>query len=284
MSQSLKHIKNRIRSIENTKKVTNALQLISQTKLNSIDDVLFASRRYFLKLESTFNNFVNSAAGLSSPLFEERAEKKKASLCLITSDSGLCGMYNNNIIRRAEEFISGRGKERTRLVIVGKKGFNYFKNRGVRVTNTYLGLNGRYSAEIADDISNSLVAGFLSGETDEAYLAYTRFETTLSHKPVIKKFLNIEVPPAPGIEYLLEPSKERVLEDLAPRYIAMSMKVALLEAFTSEHAARTIAMKTATENAEELLENLILLRNKVRQANITQDIMEIIASSEALKG
>jgi len=283
MTKSLKYIKNRIRSIENTKKVTNALQLISLTKLNSMDDVLYAARNYFLKLESVFNDFTAVVGAISSPLFEERPDKKKICLCLITSDSGLCGMYNNNIVRRAEEFINSVGREKIELVAVGRRGFNHFKSRGVRITNTYLGLNGRYSAKVAEDITNNLLDSFLSGASDEVHIAYTHFETALICKPVIKKFLNIKIQEKPQAKYLLEPDRQRIMEEWLPRYISMSLRTILLESFTSEHAARTIAMKTATENAKELLDALVLMRNKVRQAIITQDMMEIISSSEALK-
>jgi F-type H+-transporting ATPase subunit gamma len=284
MMRSLRRIKNRIRSIENTEKVTRALEMISVVKLNRIDNILYAIRPYLLKLESIVNNFINSTEQLSSPFLEERPHRQNLGLCLITSDSGLCGMYNDNIIRLAEEFIRIQGKDKIKLIAIGRKGLNYFKKRNLQILNSYIGLNGRYSDKISDEITNALTNIFLSGEVCEVYVAYTHYETALRYKPMIKKLLNIEAPGSQEIEYILEPNKERILEELLPRYISMQTRLFLLEAFSCEHAARTVAMKTATDNANELLERLILQRNKARQANITQEIMEIISSTEALKG
>jgi len=147
-----------------------------------------------------------------------------------------------------------------------------------------MGLNGRYSAQICDAIAKYMTDIYLAGEVDEIRVAYTYYKTALILKPTINKFLNIERRNVEEKEYIYEESKARVLEELIPKYLSMKMRQFILDAFTSEHSARTVAMKTATDNANELLRILTLLRNKVRQANITQDIMEIIASAEALKG
>jgi F-type H+-transporting ATPase subunit gamma len=284
MIRSLKQIKNRIRSIENTKKVTGAMEMISVAKLNRIENVLHQIRPYFSRLESILHNFINSTGPYSSPFLAERAHKNKIGLCIITSDSGLCGAYNNDIISLAEEFIKNRGKDKIKLITIGKRGLNYFKKQEMDILNSYIGLNGKYSDKIAGGIAIALIDVFLSGEVDEVYIAYSHYKTAMVRTPVIKKILNVEVNSRRKIEYILEPDKEKILEDLLFKYIFMQIRVSILEAFTSEHAARIVAMKTATDNAKELLDSLVLLRNKVRQANITQDIMEIISSSEALKG
>jgi len=286
MIRSLKQIKNRIRSIENTKKVTNAMELISVSKLNHIEKMLYAIRPYFKKLDSILYHFINNVKLILSPYLEQRPVKKRIGLCVITSDGGLCGMYNTNIIRLAEEFIEKCGRDKIKLIAVGRKGLNYFKKKGLELQNTYLGLNGRYSQDLSDKIANNLISAFLTKEVDEVYIAYTHFQTALIHKPVLIKFLNLDVrnDSDEKMEYILEPNRERIIEELIPKYISMKMKLVILEAFTSEHSSRTVAMKTATDNAKDLLESLTLLRNKVRQANITQEIMEIISSSEALRG
>jgi len=282
--RSLKQIKNRIRSIENTKKVTSAMEMISAAKLNRTDKILYALRPYFSHLDSLLGRLSASAPGLSNIYFEERPLKGKISLCLITSDSGLCGTYNDGILRASEELINKYGKDKISLVEIGRKGANHFKRLGFEVIHSYIGLNGRYSDKLAGELSENLIKIFREREADEVYVAYAHFENVMSHRPVIKKILNLEAPRLKKIEYILEPDMEGILEELVPKYIFTATKLFLLEAFTSEHASRTVAMKTATDNAKDLLQSLTLLRNKVRQANITQEIMEIVSSAEALKG
>jgi len=190
------------------------------------------------------------------------------------------------IIGAAEEFINKRGRDKIKLVCVGKKGFTYFKKRGFNISNAYTGLNGRYSDKASDEICSALTESFLLKDVDEVYVCHMHSQTGLIYKPVFKKFLNIERQRIDPYEYkyLLEPDAEGILRELVPWYLAMKMRMIILEAFLLEHSARAISMKMATDNARELVEKLIILRNKVRQASITQDMMEIIASAEALKG
>lgn len=284
MIRSLKQIKNRIRSIENTKKVTGAMEMISVAKLNRIENVLYQIRPYFSRLESVLHNFIDNTGPYTNPFLVERSHKNKIGLCVITSDSGLCGAYNNDIIYLAEKFIKEQSKDRVKLIVIGKRGANYFRKQEMDVLNSYIGLNGKYSEKIAVEIAVALIDVFLSQEVDEVYIAYSHYKTAMVRNPVIKKVLNVEVNSGRKIEYILEPDKDKILENILFKYIFMQIRISILEAFTSEHAARIVAMKTATDNAKELLDGLILLRNKVRQANITQEIMEIISSSEALKG
>lgn len=284
--QSLRNIKNRIRVIGNTHKITDAMERISVTKLKRVENTLFTIRPYVSQLNSLFHDLTGNTKLINSPFFEEKPGNGRIGLCVITSDSGLCGLYNSNIIRLADEFIQKQGKEKIKLVLVGKKGFAYFKNRGIEILKTYTDLHGKYQKTISDEICDYLSAIFLSGQVHEVYTAYTHYQTALILKPVLKKFLNIDrnYNEKTAIEFILEPDAQRIQDGLIPEYISMNFRLILLEAFTSEHSARTVSMKMATDNAEELLKMLVLFRNKVRQANITQEMMEIIASSEALKG
>jgi len=284
MIQSLKTIKNRIRSIENTEKVTAAMELISVAKLNRIEKPLLLLRPYVAGLERLMQNLISARDFSNQPLLEARPDTGKLALCLITSDSGLCGAYNNNIIRAAEEFIRGYGQGKISLFCVGKKGFSYFKRQGLAIADVYQGINGRYSEKLCLELNAKLQEAFLSGKFSQVSIAYTHFKTALVHQPVVEKFLNIERPAQLKKDYLLEPDINAILAELIPKYLYMKLKLIILESFTAEHSARTVAMKTATDNARDLLQGLVLLRNKVRQANITQEIMEIISSSEALKG
>ncbi|MFA6079475.1 MAG: ATP synthase F1 subunit gamma [Candidatus Omnitrophota bacterium] len=284
MAQSLKRIKSRLRSIENTRKVTGAMQMISATKLHRTTKVLMSAKPYLLKLESLLNNIASGPVSLVGPFFTARPEVKRIALCLVTSDGGLCGAYNNNIIRVAEDFIEKYGRDRIRLIAVGQKGYKYFRSLGIIASNPYLGLNGRYVEPVADDIGHTLIDSFLNNEVDEVHIAYTHFETVLRVRPVVVKFLNIERAAGSNAEYIFEPNVSKIIEELVPRYLLVKIRCVLLDSLTSEHSARTVAMKAATDNAGDLLHSLTQLRNKVRQANITQEIMEIISSVEALKG
>jgi F-type H+-transporting ATPase subunit gamma len=283
MVQNLRQIKNRIRSIDNIHKVTSAMEMISVTKLNRTNRILSAFKPYFEKLDQIFNRFLSSQESLVHPLLETKPGAYVC-LCLITSDGGLCGVYNNNIIRFAEDFINRKGKDKVKLVIVGKKGFNYFKNRQVQILNSYVGLNGRYAQNAADQITALLIDIFLKNQVSEVYVAYTHFERATINKPVLMKLLNIDIPAAGSRRYILEPDINLILDDFITKYIYAKMRLTLLGSFATEHASRAVAMKSATDNAKDLSQGLILLRNKVRQASITQDIMEIISSAEALKG
>ncbi len=286
MAQSLKQIKNRIRGIENTRKVTQAMEMVSMVKLNRLDKLLFAMRPYILKLESIMYELINSQEGkVAHPLLEDRAPGGKICLCVVTSDTGLCGTYNNSIIRLASDFIRRYPKDKVGLVCIGKKGFNYFKKNQYNILNAYLEMNGRYSDQARAEIERALSDIFISGRADQVYFAYTHYQTALLHQPRIEKFLNIEPKEAKSSqEYILEPDINGILTRIVPKYISMKLRLIILEAFTAEQSARLIAMKTATDNAKDLLQDLTVFRNKVRQANITQEMMEIISSSEALRG
>ena len=283
MLQNLRQIKNRIRSIDNTHKVTSAMEMISVTKLNRANRILLGFKPYFEKLNQVLNKLLSSQGPLIHPFLETKPESYVC-LCLITSDGGLCGVYNNNIIHFAEDFINRKGKDKVKLVIVGKKGFNYFKNKQVQILNSYIGLNGRYSQNSADQISALLIDIFLKNQASEVYVAFTHFERAIISKPTLMKLLNMDIPTAGGRRYIFEPGINLLLNDFITKYIYSKMRLTLLEAFATEHASRAVAMKSATDNAKELSQGLILLRNKVRQASITQDIREIISSAEALKG
>lgn len=283
MIQSLKTIKNRIRSIENTKKVTSAMELVSVAKLNRVEKSLLNLRPYVAGLGNIMHNLISSSPKSRHAFLEEKDAGGKICLCLITSDSGLCGVYNNNIIRLSEEFIRERGKDKVSLVCIGRKGFNYFSKQGIGIIRSYLGANGRYSDNLCRQVNERLINLFVSGEAAQVHIAYTHFKTALVHKPTVDKFLNLEKAPQAKRDYILEPGINTILDWLIPKYLYMKLKMVILESFTAEHSARTIAMKSATDNARDLLEGLVMLRNKTRQANITQEIMEIISSSEALK-
>lgn len=284
MAQSLKTIKLRIRSIENTKKLTRAMEMISVSKLRRMENMRNVSMPYSSKIESLLKNILSLETGFNHPLLEKRPDTGKIVLCLVTSDTGLCSAYNHAVIRAAENFLRSYTPDNVILVTIGKKGFSYFKKRNFRIPYSYIGLNGRFSNQVAEKVIADLEKLFLSKEANQVYIAYTRIDANFRSVAVLEKILNIEFEKKEKIDYIFEPGMARVLEELIPAYLSCKVKMILLNAFTAEHKARAVAMGEATKNARELLEGLILLRNKLRQSNITREIIEVISSAEALRG
>ncbi|MFA5335423.1 MAG: ATP synthase F1 subunit gamma [Candidatus Omnitrophota bacterium] len=288
MILSLRQIKGRIKSVESTKKITRAMQMVSTAKFKRSENMLETGRPYYRKLDSILTKLLLSLSPeqvKGHPLLEEREGGRKFALCMITSDSGLCSVYNNNIIRLTEKMLKQRGKDNVKIIAVGRKGFVYFSKRGAQIVKSYLGLHGRYSAEIADRIAKDLIDMFLNHEADEIYIAHSHFESATRYKPDIRKFLSITPPhPIKGeLEFIADPGIDEILNDLIPKYLSIKMRLILLDAFTTEHSSRTIAMQSATDNAVELIDSLTLMRNKARQASITNQVLEVATSAEALK-
>lgn len=285
MIQSLRSIKLRMKSVDSTKKITRVMEMVSASKLSRMKNSLYTSRPYFSKVEVLMHNVLKSAdIAADHPLLKKRPEVRSILVLVVTSDAGLCGTYNQNMIRLTEEFVIKNGKEKVELIAVGREAFNYFKKTGFRISDEYGDLHSRYSVEAASEIAESLKNIFLSGRADEVYAAYTRFDSTLRHKPVIEKLLNIESSEKGDVKYIAEPDMKSVLDELLSWYLHERIRIVILNSFTSEHSARMIAMKAATDNAKDLIDSLTLLRNKARQAMITKEVIEIASSAEALKG
>ena len=284
MTQAITSIKSRMRSVANIRKITRAMEMVSMSKLNRVRSSLFAMRNYFGRLEAILKDFLTHTGHVRHPLLEKPAPRGKIGLCVITSDTGLCSTYNQAVIRSAEAFILKFRKEDVKIAAVGKEGHYHFKKSGFEIKSSYLELHGRYPGKLSDKIAADLTGIFLNHEVDEVYIAYTHFESTLRHKPRVEKFVNIEYAGGSGKDYLiLEPDVNGVAQDLIGEYLSEKFHLVLLEALTSEHAARMFAMKTATDNADELMDTLTLLRNKARQAAITKEVIEIASGAEAMR-
>jgi F-type H+-transporting ATPase subunit gamma len=283
-TQAITGIKSRMRSVSNIRKITRAMQMVSMSKLNRVRSSLFSMRNYFNRLQSLLYDFIEHTGYMSHPLFEDRQPKGRVGLCVMTSDTGLCSTYNQSIIRLSEEFLSRYRKEDVRLVMVGKEGEHYLGRMGFNIKTSYPELHGRYPGKLSGAMASGLVGMFIEREVDEVYIAYTHFESTLRHRPRIDKFVNIDYAKQGNKDYLiLEPGVKDVAGELIPRYLSEKFRLALLEALTSEHAARMFAMKTATDNADELMDTLTLMRNKARQAAITKEVIEIASGAEAMR-
>jgi len=306
---SLRQIRRRIRFIQNTKAIMRAMQLVSASKLKRTQDRLMQARAVAGYLSELVERLSFHPAMARHPLCERRPVATATALVVISSDTGLCGAYNTNVINLAEAYLRKDGSVpvqlapplhgRAGLVLIGKKGFRYFTKRGYSVIASSLDLAGRPDLSIIRQIATSLMDAFLAERVDAVEVAYTRFVSSVAYRPVIEPWLPVQLPVTSATnrggsakffggsyqlpDYIFEPTPERVFEELLPRVAIAKFAQMVLEAFTSEHSARMIAMKNATDNAEELLDELTLLRNKVRQATITKEISEIVGTAEALK-
>jgi F-type H+-transporting ATPase subunit gamma len=283
---SLRDIVRRIRSVENTKQITKAMEMVSAAKLRRAQTVVESGKPYDEMLKSAMRELASSMESVPHPYFQER-EVKKIALVVVTSDKGLCGAFNSNVIRRAEAFL--REHEGCKLILLGKKANDYFRRRrpdDIIYRNTTLG--AKVDQPVAKEIARELSERFLSGEIDEVYLMYTKFITAMRRQIVDERFLPIEKDTgsdesqARG-EFIFEPGAVEMLEQLMPSYAISRVYMMLAESFASEHGARMIAMGSATKNADEMIDWLILTRNRVRQATITKELAEIVGCTEALK-
>ena len=284
MMQNLRQIKNRIRSVRNTRKITHAMEMVAAAKLNRIKTLFYLSRPYLHNMDSLVRRILSDGLHNPHPLLVKREPVRSVGICVIASDTGLCGPYNHNIIAFTQWFLSSFGKEAVRIIAVGKEAYVYFKKNAFNVTDSYLGLQGKYSPGFENELAGRLESYFLSGEIDEAYLIYTDFSSALRHKPIAEKILPVDLPEADKPEYILEPGMDEILKAIIPKYVSAKIRLALLNTLTTEHSARMFAMKTATDNADDLVSELELQRNKTRQFAITKEVLEVAMSAEALKG
>ncbi len=282
-------LRGRIKTIESTKKITRAMELIAATRVVKAQERAAQARPYAEEITSVILDLVAAGAATQHPLLREHPEASTACVVAITSDRGLCGAYNSTIIRLAEkELADAKAAGRSyRLVVVGKKATAYFRYRGYDIAASFLDVTDRPTYDQARDIAGAFREEFEAGELATVDLVYTRFMSAASQEAVSRRFLPLQVDEseathiAADLDY--EPSPTVILNELLPRYVESRVYSALLDASASEHAARQRAMKAATDNAEELKINLTRVMNRARQDSITTEIMEIVSGAEALK-
>lgn len=281
---TLRQIRRKIRSFQKTRQITRTMQMVAASRLKRAEGRLHQAKPYAGKLEELLIR-LSQTGEYSHPFFQPR-EVKNTGLIIVTSDRGLCGSYNINIILKAESFLKSLNND-AKIVLLGKKGFDYFKRRSWEILDKVVDLGGKLDYTRVKGITDQITGYYLSGVVDEVYLVYTTFQSVLSYKPTMVKFLHVEAPGESdvekGLQYIFEPGVDEIFEKLLPRYITTKIYISLAEAFVAENAARMMAMKLATDNAEELIDRLTLMRNKARQAAITKEITEIVTSAEALK-
>jgi F-type H+-transporting ATPase subunit gamma len=285
---STREIRRRIRSVKNMTQITRAMEMVSASKMRRAQRNVLATRPYADRLLDVMGELTARAVGArTGTLLEVRPNVKSLGLIVVTPDKGLTGAMITNVLRRAGRFmLDERGRGRTvETLAVGKKGRDFLVRTGQNLVAEVTKL-GDYPRLIDTlGISTNVITGFREGRYDEVYVLYSEFVNTLVQRPALKRLLPVEPPNEPAekqVDYTYEPSQEEVLHELLPRFVEVQLYQAILESIASEHSARMVAMRNATDNAKELTRDLTLSYNKTRQANITKEVSEIASGAAAL--
>ncbi|SFR11881.1 ATP synthase F1 subcomplex gamma subunit [Lentzea waywayandensis] len=298
MGAQIRELRQRIRTVNSTKKITKAYELIATSRLAKAQTRVAASRPYADEITNVLSALAEASANLDHPLLTERKNPKRAAVLVVTSDKGMCGGYNSNVLKAAEqliELLKSEGKEPV-LYATGRKAIGFYNFRRREVTASWSGFSQTPHYVDAVEAGDALVEAFLEGTedgaqgVDEIHVVYTEFKSMLSQTPTARRIAPMDVeytgetPKGPRAVYDFEPSAEALLGAMLPKYVKTRLFSAMLEAAASESAARRTAMKAATDNATELVRNLSRAANSARQAQITQEISEIVGGASALTG
>src|SRR5438477_624748 len=273
------------RQLDRGQRLTKAMKMVAAAKLRRAQEAAERARPYAAKLAEMFTAVTADVEPEAHPLLARRPEQR-IDLLVLTSDRGLCGGYNANLLRFAEGVVRERAAAETAVVVVGRKGVEYYRRRSARVVADRQGILTTAPAAMAAELAQEVTRRFVAEETDAVHLVYTRFRSALSQVPTAVPLLPVApaATDAPAVDYIFEPERPALLARLLPRYVEALITQALLEAIASEHGARMTAMGNATRNAGEMIDSLTLSMNRARQATITRELMEIVSGAEALKG
>lgn len=295
MSGQLKEVRNRIKSIQSTQQITKAMKMVSAAKLRRAQDAITQMRPYAVKLQEMLQNIVSNTEGnISMPLAAER-QVERVLIVAITSDRGLCGAYNTNIIKLTKQTIREKysaqyAKGHVEILPIGKKAWEHFTKNGYKVNEGFWSIFGDLTFENVKAAAAVAMEGFVKGEYDAVEIVYSEFKNAATQRYKVEQFLPIEkVETVEGqktqnADYIFEPAKEILIEELMPKILNTQFFKAVLDAHASEHGARMTAMDKATDNAGELLRNLKIEYNRARQAAITTELTEIVSGAAALMG
>ena len=289
---SLKEVRTRIRSVKSTQQITKAMKMVAASKLRKAQDAILQLRPFTEKLSEILQNVVRSAEDSSPSPFAEIRDVERVLIVIITSDRGLCGAFNSNVIKKTlalieEEYRSFHDSGQLYLLPIGQKGYEYFKKRGYNVIEEYSQLFTRLSFDNVKEAADSAMDSFLNRELDKVVLVYNEFKNVATQILCVEQFLPLTADAEENeqnmtADYIFEPSKSDIKRDLIPQSLRIQFYKAVLESNASEHGARMTAMEIATENADEILSDLQILYNRTRQAAITKEILDIVGGAEAL--
>ncbi len=286
---SLIDIRRRIRSVKNMQQITKAMKMVSAAKLRRAQERALASRPYAEIMRRVLSNVAAAASGNEAtaqlPLLQVR-EERRIQLIVVSSDSGLAGGFNANLFRRAQRFIDEHGNAELAVEVIGRKARDYFRRRNFQVSGEHVDITDRPTIEQGREIAGKLIEAYSKAEVDAVYIAVNEFKSVMTPSIVLRKILPVEVPEGEGepIDYIYEQPPEELLSALLPRYIEMSIYRAMLESNSAYQAARMTAMDTASSNAGDVIQDLTLNLNRVRQAAITREIIEIVSGAAAAVG
>jgi len=304
---SLRDIRNRISSVQNTQQVTRAMKMVAAAKLRRAQEAIFRTRPYAFKIGEIISHLKRHTDPGSHPLFAAREEVKAVLLVVVTADRGLAGAFNSNIIKVAEQTIHERYADlhasgNLFLLCVGRKGHEYFQKRGFRLVGDFRHAFDHLDFGTADRVMDEALEGFVEGRWDEVHIVYNEFKNTISQNRIAEPFLPIreehfltpvmerelghmaEEKEGVAVDYIFEPRASTILEALVPRYLNYQVWRILLESNAAEQGARMVAMDNATSNASELIRDLKLKYNRARQDAITKELIEITSGADALEG
>jgi len=281
---NLKDIRKRIGTIESIKQVTRAMKLVAAAKLRRAQSNMEQARPYAGRINDVLNHLLPDIDRTTHDLLTMRPAKRKA-FVICTSDRGLCGSFNTNILRQAENIIDATGKEQAKLICIGRKGYEYFSKRGYAVVEHYADFWNELNFSHATQMASAVIDRYLAGEFDDVKVIFNQFKNVAQQEIVEYHYLPLALEDDAeevSTDYLFEPSKDAVVKSLVPRHLNIQMWRFLLESNASEQAARMTSMEAATNNAGDLIDSLRLEYNKARQAAITTEILEVVSGAEAL--
>jgi F-type H+-transporting ATPase subunit gamma len=284
---SLIDLRRRIRSVRNTQQVTKAMKMVSAAKLRRAQDRVLSARPYAAMFRAVLADLAGAAAAdeevSSHPLLARRPEERIL-LVLITADRGLAGAFNTNLLKGALAFMAEHSGAAVEMMTLGRKGRDFFRKRQVRLAGEHLGLTRQVQYSDAAAIGQDLAGRFERAEVDAVYLLYNEFKSLMAQRLTVSRVLPVEAPEgAAGLDYIYEQPPRQLLAALLPRYVEIAVYQALLESAAAEHAARMTAMDAATSNAGEMIEKLTIYMNRVRQASITKEIIEVVSGAAGLE-
>ena len=283
---SLIDLRRRIRSVKNTQQITKAMKMISAARLRRAQENVVAARPYGSMLKRILSNVAAAAAGDeeagSSPLLRPRAENR-VQIVLLTSDRGLAGGFNSNLLKATMRFIADRPGKQIEIEAVGRKARDFFRRRTWAITGDHVGILNKPAYNDALTIAHKIIKRFENDEIDAVYLIYNEFKSVIAQKLTINKILPVEAPAGDPVDYIFEQPLEQMMASLLPKYVENQIFNAMLETAAAEHAARMTAMDAATSNAGDVIDKLTLYMNRVRQASITREIIEVVSGASALE-